>query len=85
MSQSNWRFRMGGSVLDEGSGSPRVVGELLASFQVGGARWPAAVPAPHRRERVQTARVIALTAPKKLPRVMTPDEVQAVLDGCGTG
>src|SRR6478672_10364115 len=29
MSQSNWRFRTGGSVLDEGSGSPSAVGELL--------------------------------------------------------
>jgi hypothetical protein len=26
-----------------------------------------------------------LKAPKKLPRVLTPDEVQAILDGCGTG
>ena len=27
-------------------------------------------------------RVVALKAPKKLPRVLTPAEVQAVLDGC---
>lgn len=53
MSQSNWRFRMGGSVLGEGSGSPGLVGEQLGI--VSGrrrARWLAAVPAPHRRERV---------------------------------
>ena len=51
MSQSNWRFRTGGSVLDEGSGSPSAVGELLASLQVGGARagWRP-VPASHQQE-----------------------------------
>jgi hypothetical protein len=38
MSQSNWRFRTSGGALDEGSGGPGVVGELLASWQVGGER-----------------------------------------------
>jgi hypothetical protein len=85
MSQSNWRFRIDGSVLDEGSGSPGWSASCWHRFRSAARGWLAAVPAPHRRERVQTARVIPLKAPKKLPRVPTPDEVQAILDGCGTG
>lgn len=74
MSQTDWRFRTGGGrVLDEGEWQPtRVVGELLASWQVGGARWLAAVPAPHQRERAQTTWVIGLKAPKKLSRATSP-------------
>lgn len=59
------------------------VAELLTSWQVGGGRggWKPFLhhiskSAPNRR------RVIALKAPKKLPRVLSPTEVQAVLDGC---
>jgi len=63
-----------------------VVGELLASWQVGGARagWR---PFLHHisKSSAQTTRVIALKAPKKLPRVLTPDEVKAILNGCGIG
>jgi integrase len=62
-----------------------VVGELLASWQVGGARagWR---PFLHHisKNSAQTTRVIALKAPKKPPRVVTPDEVKAILNGCGT-
>ena len=59
------------------------VGELLASWQVGGARggWR---PFLHHisKSEPKPRRVIALRASKKLPRVLTPDEVQAVLDSC---
>jgi len=62
-----------------------VVGELLASWQVGGARagWR---PFLHHisKSGAQKTRVIALKAPKKLPRVVAPDEVKAILNGCGT-
>ena len=59
------------------------VGELLTSWQVGGARsgWR---PFLHHisKSEPKPRRVIALKAPKKLPRVLTPEEVQAVLDNC---
>ena len=59
------------------------IGELLTSWQVGGARsgWR---PFLHHisKSEPKPRRVIALKAPKKLPRVLTPDEVQAILDSC---
>jgi integrase/recombinase XerD len=59
------------------------VGELLTSWQVGGGRggWK---PFLHHisKSTPRSRRVIALKAPKKLPWVLTPVEVQAVLDGC---
>nr|WP_231109957.1 site-specific integrase [Mycobacterium avium] len=60
------------------------VSALLTSWQVGGARggWK---PFLHHISKgaPRSRRVIALKAPKKLPRVLSPDEVQAILDGCG--
>jgi integrase/recombinase XerD len=59
------------------------VGGLLTAWQVGGARggWR---PFLHHISKSETKprRVVALKTPKKLPRVLTPVEVQAVLDGC---
>ncbi|PIJ29385.1 integrase [Mycobacterium heckeshornense] len=59
------------------------VGELLISWQVGGGRggWR---PFLHHisKSELKPRRVVGLKAPKKLPRVLTPAEVQAVLDGC---
>ena len=59
------------------------VGELLTSWQVGGGRggWR---PFLHHisKSEPKPRRVVALRTPKKLPRVLTPVEVQAVLDGC---
>lgn len=59
------------------------VGELLTAWQVGGARggWRPFLHHISKSER-KPRRVIALKAPKKLPRVLTPVEVQAILDGC---
>ena len=59
------------------------VGELLTSWQVGGTRagWR---PFLHHisKSEPKPRRVIALTAPKKLPRVLSPVEVQTILDRC---
>ena len=59
------------------------VGELLTSWQVGGGRggWK---PFLHHisKSTPKRRRVIALKTPKKLPRVLSPGEVQAVLNGC---
>lgn len=59
------------------------VGDLLMSWQVGGSRsgWKpflhhVSKTNPHRR------RTVSLKAAKKLPRVLTPEQVQALLDGC---
>jgi Phage integrase family len=59
------------------------VGGLLTSWQVGGGRG-GRKPFLHHisKSAPRSRRVIALKAPKKLPRVLTPIEVQAVLDGC---
>ena len=72
-----------GAFYTHAAGTGSTVGELLASWQVGGARggWKPFLhhiskSAPKRR------RVIALKTPKKLPRVLSPAEVQAILDGC---
>ncbi|ORB76459.1 tyrosine-type recombinase/integrase, partial [Mycobacterium timonense] len=59
------------------------VAELLTSWQVGGKRggWR---PFLHHisKSEPKPRRVVALKTPKKLPRVLTPVEVQAVLDAC---
>jgi integrase/recombinase XerD len=59
------------------------VGELLTWWQVGGGRggWR---PFLHHisKSEPKPRRVVAVRAPKKLRRVLTPVEVQAVLDGC---
>jgi site-specific recombinase XerD len=60
------------------------VGELLVSWQPGGARSGGWKPFLHHISKgtLKQRRVIALKATKKLPQVLTPVEVQAVLDGC---
>ena len=59
------------------------VGELLTWWQVGGTRagWR---PFLHHisKSEPKPRRVVALTAPKKLPRVLSPVEVQTILDRC---
>ena len=59
------------------------VADLLTTWQVGGGRggWK---PFLHHisKSEPKPRRVIALKAPKKLPQVLSPDEVQAILDGC---
>jgi len=59
------------------------VGDLLASWQVGGSRggWK---PFLHHisKSMPQRRRAVSLKAPKKLPQVLTPQQVQALLDGC---
>jgi integrase/recombinase XerD len=59
------------------------VGELLTTWQLGGSRggWK---PFLHHisKSMPQPRRAVGLKAPKKLPRVLTPDEVQALLDAC---
>ncbi|AOS91627.1 integrase (plasmid) [Mycobacterium intracellulare subsp. chimaera] len=60
------------------------VGELLVSWQRGGSRggWK---PFLHHISKSQPRprRAIALKASKKLARVLSPAEVQTILDGCG--
>jgi len=58
------------------------VGDLLAVWRVGGrGGWK---PFLHHisKDRPYRGRAIALTAPKKLPRILTAGEMQAVLDAC---
>jgi integrase/recombinase XerD len=59
------------------------VARLLSSWQVGGARgrWK---PFLHHISRSvpQRRRTVALKDPTKLRRVLTPEQVQALLDGC---
>ena len=59
------------------------VGELLTSWQVGGARggWRSFLHHISKSDATPR-RVVAFKTPKKLPRVLTPVEVQAILDGC---
>ena len=59
------------------------VGELLTSWQVGGRGAGGGRSCiTSARAKPQPRRVVALKAPKKLPRVLTAGEVQADLDGC---
>ena len=56
---------------------------LLSSWQVGGARggWK---PFLHHigKSMPRRRRAVALKAPKKLPRVLSPQQIQALLDAC---
>jgi len=59
------------------------VGDLLAAWRAGGrGGWK---PFLHHvsKGRPHRGRAIALKAPKKLPRILTVAEVQAILDACG--
>ena len=59
------------------------VAELLASWQVGGSRggWK---PFLHHisKSMPQRRRAVSLKAAKKLPRVLTLEQVQVLLDSC---
>ena len=59
------------------------VGELLVTWQLPGRRngWK---PFLHHvsKDKPSPRRTIAVTAPKKLPRVLTTTETQAILDAC---
>jgi integrase/recombinase XerD len=59
------------------------VADLLASWQVGGSRggWK---PFLHHisKSMPQRRRAVSLKAAKKLPRVLTPQQMQALLDSC---
>src|SRR5215471_19211437 len=59
------------------------VGELLTTWQLPGRRggWK---PFLHHisKSKPQSRRAISLKAPKKLPRVLTTAETQAILDAC---
>jgi integrase/recombinase XerD len=58
------------------------VGDLLAAWRTGGrGGWK---PFLHHvsRGRPYRGRAIALKVPKKLPRILTPAEMQAILDAC---
>jgi integrase/recombinase XerD len=59
------------------------VGALLTAWQVGGSRggWK---PFLHHvsKHMPRPRRTVSLKAPKKFPRVLSPNEVQALLDAC---
>ena len=61
------------------------LGELLVSWQPAGRRGTAWRPFLHHltKGQPQARRAVALKVPRKLPRVLTVAEVQAVLDACG--
>ena len=60
------------------------VGELLTTWQASGRRNGGFMPFLHHvsKGRPQARRTIAFKAPKKLPRVVTAAEMQAILDAC---
>ena len=59
------------------------VADLLASWQVGGvAWWVDAVSAPHRQDDAAEAAGGVVEGARKLPRVLAPEQVQTLLDGC---
>jgi site-specific recombinase XerD len=60
------------------------LGELLTTWQPGGRRGSGWKPFLHHisKGQRQPRRTIGLTAPQKLPRVLTVAETQAVLDAC---
>lgn len=60
------------------------LGELLTAWQPAGRRSTAWKPFLHHisKDQPQRRRAISLKAPKKLPRVLTAQEVQAILDAC---
>jgi integrase/recombinase XerD len=59
------------------------VGELLTTWQVGGSRggWKPFLHYVNKR-MPRSRRMVTLKAAKKLPRILTPVEAQAVLDSC---
>jgi site-specific recombinase XerD len=60
------------------------VGELLTTWQLPGSRRGGWKPFLHHvsKSKPQARRVIAVKVPTKLPRVLTVDEVQTILDAC---
>src|SRR2546430_1291028 len=58
------------------------VGELLTTWRVGGARAWKSFLHHASKGKPQARRTIKLKVPKKLPRVVTAAEMQAVLDAC---
>jgi site-specific recombinase XerD len=60
------------------------VGELLTTWQLPGRRRGGWKPFLHHvsKGKPQARRAIILKAPSKLPRVLTVEEVQAILDAC---
>ncbi len=60
------------------------VGELLTTWQAGGRRNGGFKPFLHHVSsgKPQARRAIALKPPKKLPRMVTAAEMQAILDAC---
>lgn len=60
------------------------MGELLTTWQLPGPRRGGWKPFLHHvaKGKPQARRAITLKAPSKLPRVLTVDEVQTILDAC---
>ena len=60
------------------------LGELLVTWQPAGRRGTAWRPFLHHitKGQPQARRTVALKAPRKLPRVLTVAEMQAILDAC---
>ncbi len=60
------------------------VGELLTTWQAGGRRNGGFKSFLHHaaKDKPQARRTIALKVPKKVPRVVTAAEMQAILDAC---
>jgi len=60
------------------------LGELLVTWQPAGRRGTAWKPFLHHiaKGQPQARRMVALKAARKLPRVLTVAEVQAILDAC---
>jgi integrase/recombinase XerD len=61
------------------------LGDLLRTWQPAGRRGTAWRPFLHHisKGRPAARRAIGMRAVRKHPRVLRPDEVQAILDGCG--
>lgn len=60
------------------------LGELMITWRPAGRRGTAWKPFLHHisKGQAQARRAIALPSPRKVPRVLTAAEVQALLDGC---
>ena len=58
------------------------VGDLLAAWKEGGRGGWKTLLHHDSRGKPYRGRAIALKAPKKLPRILTAEEAQAILDGC---
>ncbi|MGB6165386.1 MAG: site-specific integrase [Pseudonocardiaceae bacterium] len=60
------------------------LGELLTTWQPAGRRGTAWKPFLHHisKDKPVTGRAIRLKSPKKLPRILTAQEAQAILDAC---